>query len=56
MGGAQVGLGEDREDRIVGFAAGEIDLAHQPADVPRGVEAEGGDRRVGTEKRAIDKP
>ncbi len=39
MGGAQVGLGENREDRVVGFAAGEIDLAHQPADQPRRVEA-----------------
>ena len=40
MRGAQVGFGEHREDRIVGLAAGEIDLAHQPADQPGGVEAD----------------
>ena len=37
---AQVGLGEHREDGIVSLAAGEIDLAHQPADEAGGVKAD----------------
>ena len=36
----KIGLGEHGEDRIVGLAAGEIHLAHQPAQDARGVDAE----------------
>ena len=53
MRGAQIGLGEHREDRIVGFAAGEIDLAHQPADEPRGIEADAA--VVAVEREARDR-
>src|ERR1700761_8888744 len=35
VGGPQIGLGEHREDRVVGLATGEIDLAHQPRQQPR---------------------
>src|SRR5208282_5803438 len=40
MSGAQIGLGEDGKNRIVGFAAGEIDLPHQPAQEPRRIDAD----------------
>ena len=38
MGVAQIGLGERRDDRAVLFAAGEVDVAHQPAEQARGID------------------
>ena len=39
MGVAQVGVAEREQDRAVVLPAGEIDVAHEPADQTRGIDA-----------------
>ena len=38
VGAAQVGFGESREDGAILLPAGEIDVAHQPAEQARGID------------------
>ena len=52
MSRAQIGVGEHREDRIVGLAAGEIDLPHQPGEQAGGIEA--GAAVAAVEREACD--
>jgi len=39
MGGAQIGSGKDAKDRSIRPLAGEVNVSHDPADEPRGIQA-----------------
>ena len=57
MRAAQIGLGEGGQDRAILLAAGEIDVANQPAEQPRRIDmgapiADALEREAGQRERA----